>query len=640
MDKYIKESMKILFNNYITLAPRINTANNTIFGLNILRECLVEYYINFNLCKLALGAIIFRILLILLWLTLFYLFDICNFTYIEPIYLVWTFIGLLIFNSIYKSYKVSRDKAILCFVTLVLNSLVIFITLTAVFYLIYWLDIWVNDNPTWKLYLLGFSLDYALCMDPLSEYLSDLQGSVGEGVKHNCTLFWVLGGFSLNYELSVRPAIHLADYYDCQTENQGSLGEGGGPQIPQGLTPFDQSSDSNLEQENDKVYSPYPQGEDGSPSISTTEDTNFWSKSLKNFLSNLFGLELFKTIIDSKIHDTKVVNDWHPIHLSPTEVTNQLTCNKDVYSVLACKFNLEGNVSYTWVKDLNLNKHFLFKFYTNSSEKLVFEVITKDCRTSINLGSGNIPLSKYAGSSYNAADESSSSLVPQTQNTSSIMAPSSGTSLVSQTHYTSSTTVLSSGTYLAQMNENPYQFSSSSVMVGSSSSQSEIGFSSQAQGQVAGHDVSSSSQPQAGSSDNRPLPFTTHSEMHRALNPTTGDHIPFTLSPYFYRTISNEFKPYFWGQYHNENLQLYEKKFVRDYCYVKTIDANPMLDTKYYYIRRDNGKYSLYRPGSHLYQNTELYFLGPYTRFYEKTGIITPKDCPVFINNRIKSRLR
>lgn len=408
-----------------TVGIATNVGDNSLIG--ILRACLVAYCRNFNFLNLACGVIIFRILLLSLWLTLIYLFDICNLTYIEPIYLIWTFVGLCILNSIYKAYKVSLDKAILAVVTIVLNWSIIIITLAVVFYLISLLDICVNDNPTLKLNFLGFSLHYALCMDPLSENPSDIQGSVGEGVKHNPTLIGVLGGFSLNYELCMKPAIHLADFIDCQTDNPCSLGEGGGPQIPQGLTPFDQSSDSNLEQENDKVS--YPKEEDGSPPIYTTEDTNFLPKGLKNFLSNLFGLELFKNIIDSKIHDTKVVNDWQPIHLSPTYITNQLICNKHEYSVLANKFNLNDGVSYTWVKNLNLNKHLLYKFYENSSEELVFEVISKDSRTSINLGSGKISLSKYTGSSYNAADESSSSLVPQTHNTPSIMATSSGTSL-------------------------------------------------------------------------------------------------------------------------------------------------------------------------------------------------------------------
>lgn len=421
--------------------------------IGILRSCLVEYCSKFNFFKLALGVIIFRILLTALWLFLIYLFDICNLTCIEPLYLIWTFVGLLIFNSIYKSYKVSLEKAILCFLTLVLNLLVIYITLNLVFYLLCWLNICVNDNPTWKLNLLGFSLHYALCIDPLSENPSDIQGSVGEGVNHNPTLIWVLWDFNLNYTLSMIPAIHLADYYDCQTDNTGSLEEGGGgPQIPQGLTPFDQSSDSNLEQENDKVSSSYPKGEDGSPPISTTGDPNFWSNSLKNFLSNIFGLDLFKYIIDSKIHDTKVVYDWRHIQQSPAEMINHLTCSTHEYSVLANNFNLEGGVGYTWVKDLNSNKHFLYKLYENSYEELVFEVISKDSRASINLGSqSKVPVYKYTGSSVNTGDVSSNYLVPQT-------------------HYTSNTTASSSGTYFGQNIENSSQLSSPNVMEGLSSS--------------------------------------------------------------------------------------------------------------------------------------------------------------------------
>ena len=81
------------------------------------------------------------------------------------------------------------------------------------FYLLFLLDICVNDNPTLALSLLGFSLHYGFCMDPLSEYPSYIKGSVGEGVYHNLTLIWDLGGFISNYVLCMEPSSIWEEFF-------------------------------------------------------------------------------------------------------------------------------------------------------------------------------------------------------------------------------------------------------------------------------------------------------------------------------------------------------------------------------------------------------------------------------------------
>jgi len=88
--------------------------------------------------------------------------------------------------------------------------------------------------------------------------------------------------------------IHLADYYDCQTENQGSLGEGGGPQIPrqEGLPTISQSSDNNLEQESSNVDPPVASPVEAESLVAEQVNSSYnFNKSLKDLLRNFVDID-------------------------------------------------------------------------------------------------------------------------------------------------------------------------------------------------------------------------------------------------------------------------------------------------------------------------------------------------------------
>ena len=63
-----------------------------------------------------------------------------------------------------------------------------------------------------------------------------------------------------------------------------------------------------------------------SPSLSTTEDTSSLSKDnpFKDFLSKIFGIELFNMIIDSKISDVKLATKWISIGKEPSQVYKEI----------------------------------------------------------------------------------------------------------------------------------------------------------------------------------------------------------------------------------------------------------------------------------------------------------------------------
>lgn len=438
---YLKNKIKdfiIKFNfetNRLAGLDAPTTSNlDGIHFIRLLHICLAKYFSNFNYWKLSFGFIKFRILLILLSLTLNYLFDICNLTELEPIYFIWTFVGLLIINSMYKSYMVSTDKAILYFVTLVLNILIIFITFTGGCYLLYLLNINVNDNLALKLSLSGFSLYYGLCMDPLSEY-PYYKGSVGEGAIHNLTLIWDLWGFisnyvlcmdplsdweefwgsqsycqgslSLKFKLCIKPAIHLADYFDCQMYSQSSIGEGGswgGPPSPQpqDLPFLSQSNEDNPVEYGSNVYPPVPSTEEPE---SLDENGNF-SNNLKYLFRKLIGIDLFNEIIKGNEGGKLcTVTKWIPMDKGPyhldkcvSKPTVQLLLNKE----------FEG-VNYKWFK-INGVKSVFVKTTDQTYEGVGFVFKTSDEINLIKSSEVESPLqskgTKYTAS-FNAVGENS-----------------------------------------------------------------------------------------------------------------------------------------------------------------------------------------------------------------------------------------
>lgn len=120
------------------------------------------------------------------------------------------------------------------------------------------------------------------------------------------------------------------------------------------------------------------------------------------------------------------------------------------------------------------------------------------------------------------------------------------------------------------------------------------------------------------------------SEILSVLNPNINGHTPFTQSPYYYINGSNVIKPYFWGQYHNEVLHIYDNE---SRVFVKTLDANPLPNINWnkYYVTSSRS-YRPYVPGSSWQLNKELYCKDSCIGF-KKTGIFTPKDCQISIKN-------
>lgn len=282
---------------------------------------LVYYFRNFNFWKLLLGFIQFRILLILLSLTLNYLFDICNLTDIKPMYLILIFMGLWIINSMYKSYKISIDNVILYIVTLVLNLLIIFITLTVVYYLLYWLDIYVNDNPILISYLGGFVLKYALYMDPFNDF------------------YW-------------------EDYNQFFSQDSvGEVGGGGGPQFPQGYPFFDQSTEYNPVQHDSNIYPPVASTEE---SLDENSNDNFSNK-LKFIMGKLIGIDIFKEIVKGNgVGKLCAVSKWIPMDQGPSSLaasvnkpTVELLLDKEFNGVNYKWFKIDG-VKSVFVKETNL----------------------------------------------------------------------------------------------------------------------------------------------------------------------------------------------------------------------------------------------------------------------------------------------